>query len=237
MKKLYYVVLIVAIVIQYTTLHAQTLNYGFKGSFNASYFHGDYIYSGEEITVDPEPKISSRFSIGGFLRYNLTNVTSIQSEILYSTRGVRFSEIVTIRDQLFRFNGHLTLTYIEIPLLLRFTTNLRDRGPTFVQEPGFTFNAYTGPSFGYKTNAKLSGRLSGDIFGIDFREEFRNSVWDQFTDTDVSFIIGAGFEYGMKYRFTFDIRYAINITDIGNDSHFPDDVRNGMVSVFIGAAF
>ncbi len=237
MNKLHYGILIVAIVFQYNTLQAQSFNFGFKGSVNASYFHGDYIYAGEDITLAPEAKLSGRFSAGGLMRYNLTEVTSIQTEVLYTTRGVRFSEVVTIRNQKFSFKGDLALAYIEIPVLLRFSTGLRDRGPTFVQEPGFTFNAYTGGSVGYKTNAKFTGRLAGDIFGIDMYERFENRVWDQFADTDVSFIIGAGFEYGIRYRFTFDIRYIINVMDIGNDSHFTDDIRNGMVAVFIGGVF
>jgi len=218
-------------------LNAQSFNFGFKGSINASNFFGDYIYTGDEITLDPEPKLSGRFSAGGFVRYNFTEVTSIQSEILYSTRGVRFNENIEFRDQILSLNGDLTLSYIEVPLLLRFTTSLADRGPTFVQEPGFTYNAYTGASFAYKTNATFSGRLTGEIGDRDFGERFKNRVWNQFADTDVSLIIGAGFEYGIKYRFTLDVRYVLSITDIGSDPQFPEDIRNGMVSVFIGAVF
>jgi len=122
-------------------------------------------------------------------------------------------------------------------VLLRFTTTLPDRGPTFVQEPGFTYNAYTGASFAYKTNATFSGRLTGEVFGDDFGERFRNRVWNQFRDTDVSLIVGAGFEYGIQYRFTLDVRYVISVTDIGSDPQFSDDIRNGMVSVFMGVVF
>ena len=239
MKQLHYFIIVCTLFLFLTQnfLNAQSFNFGFKGSINGSYFHGDYLYTGEVISLDPEPKLSGRFSVGGLVRYNFTEVTSIQSEILYSTRGVRFNENIEFRDQILRLNGDLTLSYIEVPVLLRLTTSLPDRGPTFVQEPGFTFNAYTGGSFGYKTNAKLTGRLTGEIRGDDFRERFANRVWNQFSDTDFSFILGAGFEYGIKYRFTFDIRYALSITDIGNNSQFPEDIRNGMVSVFIGAVF
>ena len=237
MKKLRFLIFVYLIFFGQSFLNAQSFNYGFKGSVNASYFHGGYIYIiGDEILA-PEPKLSSRFSVGGLLRYNLTELTSIQTELLYTTRGVRFGENIEFRNQILRLNGDLMLTYIEIPVLLRFTTSLPDRGPTFIQEPGFTFNVYTGGSFGYKTNAKFSGRLTGELFGDDFRERFENRVWNQFTDTDFSFIFGTGFEYGIQYRFTLDIRYVLSITDIGNDPQFPEDIRNGMVSVFIGAVF
>ena len=215
----------------------QSFDFGFKAGINASYLHGDYIYTGEVVTLDPQPKLSDRFSLGGLIRYNLTEVSSIQTEVLYTTRGARFREDVEFRNQTLDLNGDLTLTYIELPVLLRITTTLPDRGPSFVQEPGFTYNAYTGASFAYKTNATFSGRLTGEVFGDDFSERFNNRVWNQFADTDVSFIIGAGFEYGIQYRFTFDLRYVLSITDIGNDSRFQDDIRNGMVSVFIGTVF
>jgi hypothetical protein len=229
---------VLVIVILYFILNpsifAQSLNFGLKGSVNASYLRGDYIYESEELNLNLGPKLSGRFSIGGFVRYNLTGMTSIQSEILYSTRGGHFTENIEFRNQDLKIDGDLTLSYIEIPLLIRLSTSLPDRGPTFVQDPGFTFNVYAGGSFAYKTNAKFSGRLSGEVLGDDFRERFENRVWNQFKGTDYSFIVGVGFEYGVKYRFTFDLRYVMSLTDIGNDPRFPDDIRNGMISVFIG---
>jgi hypothetical protein len=237
-RKILFLILFISLIFLYnTSLYATDINFGFKGSINASYFHGDYVYTGEIITLDPGPKLSTRFSAGGLVRYNFTDVTSLQTEILYTTRGVRFRETFEFRNQTLFLNGDLTLTYVELPVLLRFTTSLPDRGPTFVQEPGFTYNAYAGTSFAYKTNATFSGRLTGDIFGDDFRQRFENRIWDQFTGTDISFIIGAGLEYGIRYRFTFDVRYVLSITNIGNDSQFPEDIRNGMVSVFIGTVF
>ena len=218
-------------------VNAQALNFGFKGGVNASYFQGSYIYAGDDFTLNLNPDLSARFSAGGLVRYNITEVTSIQSELLYTTRGVRFDQNVDLRNQTLRLKGDLTLTYMELPVFLRVSTTLPDHGKWFSPEPGFTFNAYTGGSFAYKTNAKFSGILSGEVLGDDYSERFENRVWDQFTDTDFSFIVGAGFEYGVQYRFTFDVRYVISITDIGSDPEFPDDVRNGKVSVFIGMVF
>jgi hypothetical protein len=215
-------------------MHAQSFNFGFKGSYNVTYFHGDYIYTGDQVTLGLKQKLANRFSGGILLRYNVTSVFSIQSEVLYTTRGISFKENIDIGNLPLKLSGNLTLTYIEIPLLLRINTTLPDRGPTLVQEPGFTFNTYAGGSFGYKMNAKISGRLSGDIYGSDYNERFENVVSNQFTDTDVSFIIGAGFEYGIKYRFTFDLRYIISLIDIGNDPQFVGTIRNGMFAIFVG---
>jgi hypothetical protein len=237
-RKLFYLIRIIFLLLLYnTSLYAIDINFGFKGSINASHFHGDYVYTGETFTLDPKPRLSPRFSAGGLVRYNLTQRISVQTELLYTTRGVRFREYVEFRNQSLELRSDLTLTYIELPVLFRITTTLPDRGPTFIREPGFTYNAYIGASLAYKTNATFSGRLTGEVYGEDFRERFKNRVWNQFSDTDISFIIGVGFEYGIRYRFTFDMRYALSIMNIGNDSQFPENIRNGMVSVFIGTVF
>lgn len=218
-------------------LSAQELDFGFKGGINAAYFQGEYLFSDEDVMLELESKLSTRFSIGGLTRYNFSDYISIQVELLYTTRGVRFNEDVEIRNQILRLDGDVTLTYIEIPLFFRMSTTLPDRGTLFYQKPGFTYNAYAGGSFAYKTNAKFSGNLRGDIFGVDFGESFSNRVWDQFAETDISFIMGAGFEYGVSTRFTFDVRYAMSLLDIGKDPLFTGDIRNGMVSVMMGIVF
>jgi hypothetical protein len=220
--------------IQSGSLVAFDINFGIKGGLNGSYLHGTYIYIVDDTPLHFNPNLSERFSLGGFIRYNFTDMTAIQSEILYSTRGCHFSENFEFRNQILKIDGELTLSYIEIPILIRFSTSLPDRGPTFVQEPGFAFNVYTGASFSYKTDAILTGRISGDVLGEDYNERFRNRVWNQFTDNDLSIILGAGFEYGVRYRFIFDIRYAMGLLSIGKDPQFPDDIRYGMVSIFIG---
>jgi hypothetical protein len=220
--------------IQTASVIAFDINFGLKGGLNVSYLYGSYIYMIDDIPLHFNPKLSERLSLGGFIRYNFSGMTSIQSEILYTTRGCHYLEIFEFRNQSLELDGELTLSYIEIPIVIRFSTSLPDRGPTFVQEPGFTFNVYTGASFSYKTNAILTGKISGDVLGGDFNERFRNRIWNQFTDNDLSIIAGAGFEYGVRYRFIFDIRYAIGLLNIGKDPQFPDDIRYGMVTVFIG---
>jgi hypothetical protein len=218
-------------------LYSQHLNFGLKSGLNASYLHGRYQFTGGDVTLDLTPKLSTRFSGGGLVRYNFTPHFSIQSEFLYTTRGARFRQNVNIHNQDLNLTGKLILTYIEVPLLLRFSTKRPDLSKWFYPEPGITYNVYTGGSFAYKTNSEFSGDVTGVPFGYEFDESFNNRVWDQFTDNDISIIAGAGFEYGVNTRFTLDVRYAISIMDIGNDPQFPREIRNGMVSVLMGVVF
>jgi hypothetical protein len=218
-------------------LYTQHLNFGLKSGINASYFHGRYIFTGGDVTLDLTPKLSTRFSGGGLVRYTFTPHFSLQSEFLYITKGVRFKQDVNIHNQDLNLTGNLILTYIEVPLLFRISTKRRERSKWFYPEPEITFNVYTGGSFSYKINSEFSGDVTGAPFGYEFDESFNNRVWNQFTDNDISFIAGVGFEYGVDTRFTMDFRYAISIMDIGNDPQFPQEIRNGMLSVLLGMVF
>ena len=234
MKKL---ILFFPILLIGLTSNAQDVDYGFKVSRNASYLHGSYIKSQEDITISLEPDLSWRHSMGVFVRYNITTTFSVQPELLYTTRGVHFKENVIIRDQDMRVEGDLTLRYIELPLLLRISNRKPIPQQPVYEPPGYSYNGYTGLSFAYNTSARFSGDLSGDLFGVDFDEPFSSRVRDQFTATDINFILGAGFEYGRHTRFIFDIRYAFSILDIGKDPDFSGDIRNSAVSVMMGVVF
>jgi len=217
--------------------HGRDIDYGIKISRDIAFIFGSYTNSAEDIRVDLDPKLTSHFSFGGFARYHLTSALSIQPEFLYTTKGGKFNEEVLIRGQQMRLKGDLTLRYIEFPVLLRLSTYLDRPPPPRYQPPGYTFNGYTGLSFGYNTSARFSGDLSGDVFGVDFDEPFSSRVRDQFTNTDISLLLGTGMEYGRDTWFTLDIRYAISIMDIGKDPDFSDRFRNSSVSVMIGILF
>jgi hypothetical protein len=219
------------------SLIAQRVEFGIKGGMNASYFQGTYTFEDENARFDLKPKIGTRYSVGGLIRYNITPTISLQSELFYTTSGVRFREPVLVQEQNINILANITLTYISIPVLFRISTTLPDRGKYFYRKPGFTFNAFTGGLFAYKTNAKFEGHLSGVIAGREYNESFLNSVWDQFTDTDIGFVIGAGFEYGVSIRFTFDMRYVVSLTNIGTSPQFPRNIRNEMVSILVGTVF
>ncbi len=231
--------LLVVLFVLSTTLssYGNGFDYGIKISRNIAFILGNYTNSAEDIRVDLDPKLSYRFSIGGFARYHLTSALSIQPELLYTTKGGTFNEDVLIRGQQLRIDGDLTLRYIEVPVLLRLSSYLKRPPPPRYLPPGYTFNGYTGLSFGYNTSARFSGDLRGDVFGVDFDEPFSSRVKDQFESTDISLLFGTGMEYGRDSWFTLDIRYAISIMDLGKDPDFTDRFRNSSISVMIGIVF
>jgi len=221
-------------------LFSQTFEFGIKSGINTSYFQGDqYSFIADDVQLSLDPKVAIRFTGGAIARINFTPAFAMQTEILYTTKGARFNEEIDVRGQELNIEGGITLGYMEVPLLLRFSTTRRDRGPLFYPKPGMTFNAYAGGVAAYRTRSTFRGEITGDLFGLPFDEEFKNNVWYQFDDIDYGIVVGTGFEYGaddtMKYLV--DVRYTLGLMDIGDDTQTHFSLRNGNISLSVGLVF
>ncbi len=232
------VLLILPLLLFGTPAIGQGTYYGFNASKNFSHFFGDYVVTAQDdIRVSLNSRLASRFSGGMFIRYHLTENYAIQTELRYTTHGARFTERAVIRNQDMRINGSLMMSYVEVPVLFRFGTWLPKPDPPRYHPPGYTYHGVAGISLGYNTFSRFSGDLSGDLFGVDFNESFSDRVRNEFNDTDVSLVIGVGFEYGRLAKFTFDIRYIVSLLDIGKDPKLSGDIRHGTISTSIGVLF
>jgi hypothetical protein len=219
---------------------AQTFQYGLKTGVNTSYFHGDrYSYISEDVLLNLDPLLGFRYTGGVITRINITPMFSLQSELLYTTKGTRFNENIEINEQVIRLKGNVTIGYVEVPLLFRFTTTLPDRDPLFYPKPGTTYNVYLGGAAGYRTRATFSGQLSADIFGAPFDQEFKDRVWKLFSDIDYSAVVGVGIEYGAygETKYFIDIRYTQGFQNIANDPETNISLRNATATLSIGILF
>ncbi len=223
-----------------TIAQSQIFELGLKSGVNLSYFHGDqYSIIEEDVQLILDPETTVRFTGGIIARLNITSIFSIQTEILYSTKGARFQEDIVVRGQELSFDGGVTLGYIEIPLIMRLSTTRPDRGPLFYDRPGFTFNAYGGGIAAYRTRSTFGGELTGDLFGVPFDEVFKNRVWYQFKDIDYGIVVGTGLEYGAddSIKYLLDIRYTLGLMDIGDDPQTNFSLQNGNISISAGVMF
>lgn len=218
--------------------NGQGLQYGLQIGKSYSHVYGSFAATAaEDIRLSLNPSLASRFSGGAYLRYYVTPAFSIQPELLFATRGGRINQDVDIRGIDMRIDGNLMMHYIEIPLLFRIGSWIDFPEPPRYEPAGYTWHVLAGVAASYNTRARFNGALSGDVFGVDFDEEFSGSIRNQFTNTDVSAIIGAGFEYGRDTRLTFDIRYVLSILDINNDPGKSGEIRNGTITAMIGVLF
>jgi len=153
--------------------------------------------------------------IGGvFLALNFGKVVTIQSEVLYTMKGIA-GEYVEGEDT---YTGKLYGDYLEIPLLLKL------RFPMPVVQP-FIF---AGPSVGFKLSEKWT--IDGETIDLPDGETL-------FENNDYGAIFGAGLNVGRS--FMLDVRYSLGLKKvlgtIEGDTEM--DVKNGVWSATVGIAF
>jgi len=136
------------------------------------------------------------FHIGGFIAIKIGRL-AIQPELLYSTQRVRFDSVsVNSKD--------LQLNYFTIPIMLKYRTH-----------GGFYLE--TGPVFGYKINADLSGQNFNDYIST----------------ADFSWAAGLG--YHGSGGFGIGARYNVGLSKVVNNdfaSSFQNaDYKNAVLQV------
>jgi hypothetical protein len=162
------------------------------------------------------------FSGGGFLTYAFNRQFAVQPEILYVTKGAA--------KDLFFFNAHLNLDYLEIPVLLKFD---------FMPDGKIHPNLFAGPALDVLLASKF--HIISETYDIK----------DYTKSTDFSLVFGGGLDYK---HVTFDIRYSLGLTNIVDaadkineatgaepgDSYYLEgdpSVKNTNISFMVGARF
>jgi hypothetical protein len=243
-RRLFIICIISLIVFNFSI--AQGFSLGIKSGLTTSNMYGDqYIFTHTDPDMEDklelilDPGVALRYSGGIVMRFGITPLLSLQTEILYSTKGAKFKEEIDVFDTNFRLNGHVMLGYIELPVLFHLSTSLPDQGPLFYPKAGMRYNIYLGGVAAYRTRATFTGVLTGDIFGAPLDDSFKNQVWNQFTDFDYGGVIGVGLEYGTREEGSvfLDIRYVLGLTDIGNNQETNFNLRNTHVTLSMGILF
>jgi hypothetical protein len=230
---------LIAIVLLLTaqSSQAQEFKFGLKNGLNLSVFQGSFKYTEEDVDLEFDSKITLRYAFGTMARFEFNPHFSIQTELLYNSKGTRLDEDIELNNQNVNINGGVVVNYIEIPLFLRFSTRLPHRATYFYPIPGFTYNFYIGGYYGFNVRSKFRGLVSGDIVGPTLNEEFENDIRTLLKKEDYGAVAGLGFEYGLYTKFVFDIRYAHGMNDIGNDPVTNLSLKNGVLSASIGVMF
>jgi Outer membrane protein beta-barrel domain len=134
---------------------------------------------------------------------------ALQAEALFSQKGAKSEEE--------GFSSRISLNYIDIPVLARFSTPASS---------GASFHVFAGPSFGFKTSAEATSEFDG--------EEETEDLDDQVKGFDLGLVLGAGVEFG---RLVIDGRYAWGMTDINEDEDEGVKVKTRTFSIMAGFRF
>ena len=193
-------------------------DFGVKAGYNYSTF------SGETSSLSTIEGLSG-FYIGGLVELPISNVLSIQPELIFSRQGVAWKrELKGFGMSVNINNADIRLDYLNIPVMAK--VNL---GPLFLQG---------GVQFGF-----LVGKpeTSSTVNGLRVTEQVDKDAYASF-----DFGVGAGLGVNLSQHFFVEARYTHSLTnalDPNNNSlknaHISDDnnFKNAVLSLGLGVKF
>ena len=151
---------------------------GFKVGANFSNSTGEFVYN---------TKLKAGFVGGVFLTNKITQIISIQAELLYSNKGYLIDE-----------NNHdikATFTYLQFPLFIKLS---------LISTENLKFALLCGPSINYNLSAKYDSK----IFGINYSGNINN-----FKEFDLGADLGLSIQKKIndKRSIIVDLRYEFGL--------------------------
>lgn len=212
MKKIAFLIIIA--VCGFSQVRAQ--NFGVKAGYNYSTF------SGETSSISTIEGLSG-FYIGGLVELPISNMLSIQPELIFSRQGV------DLRQGLKNFSirtdtSEIRLDYLNIPVMAK--VNL---GPIFLEG---------GVQFGFLVNKP---KVDSYIANVYLRNLLDKDSYNSF-----DFGVGAGLGVKLNQHFFVETRYTYSLTNVfdPNDKHFKsslisdgDNFKNSVFSIGLGMKF
>ena len=212
MKKIAFLIIIA--VCGLSQVRAQ--NFGVKAGYNYSTF------SGETSSISTIEGLSGLY-IGGLVELPISNMLSIQPELIFSRQGV------DLRQGLKNFSiktdtSEIRLDYLNIPVMAK--VNL---GPIFLEG---------GVQFGFLVNKP---KVDSYIANVYLRNLLDKDSYNSF-----DFGVGAGLGVKLNQHFFVETRYTYSLTNVfdPNDKHFKsslisdgDNFKNSVFSIGLGMKF
>ena len=212
MKKIAFLIIIA--VCGLSQVHAQ--NFGVKAGYNYSTF------SGETSSISTIEGLSG-FYIGGLVELPISNMLSIQPELIFSRQGV------DLRQGLKNFSirtdtSEIRLDYLNIPVMAKVNF-----GPIFLEG---------GVQFGFLVNKP---KVDSYIANVYLRNLLDKDSYNSF-----DFGVGAGLGVKLNQHFFVETRYTYSLTNVfdPNDKHFKsslisdgDNFKNSVFSIGLGMKF
>ncbi len=189
--------------------------WGLKAGLNGSSFYGD----------DSGP-MKTRFGaiVGGYVEYPVTELISLQGEVLYSMKGWKNEEYGILYEISYRIN------YIEIPMLVRINSPCGNGiGPYLIMGPALSFKA--GSDFEVK------------VLGTSVESEPEDFGMTEPKGTEVGFVLGGGVTIPAgNYTIGFEVRGNGGLTDTFEDREIGEsskviDAKHVSGSVVFTVAF
>ena len=191
-------------------------DFGVKAGYNYSTF------SGETSSLSTIEGLSG-FYIGGLVELPISNVLSIQPELIFSRQGVDLRQglkNLSIRTD----TSEIRLDYLNIPVMAK--VNL---GPIFLEG---------GVQFGFLVSKPKVDSYIANVYLRNLLDKDSYNFFD--------FGVGAGLGVKLNQHFFVETRYTYSLTNVfdPNDKHFKsslisdgDNFKNSVFSIGLGMKF
>ncbi len=174
---------------------------------------------GFDLTAEPQSK--TLFAGGAYLSYALHPMLAVQAEVMYATKGVLYD-----RDFSYSFfgtsisgnlNADAELSYLEIPLLLKFILPVEGPIKPYV---------YAGPSFGKLLDDQtvIKAHIKTNITGDPIETDVPIPADFTYKSLDIGAAFGggisvrmAGTALGVEARYTMGLQSAVESVDIRDE--------------------
>lgn len=156
---------------------------------------------------------------GAFLDLEINHFFSIQPEFLFSMKGGAQED----SSALGKGRLELDISYLEIPLLAKFTLNTGGLNPFFMVGPYIAFEL--------DSEARLKGE---SVIGINVDSTDHSP---DVADIDFGLMLAGGAEYPVSQSgsLTGELRFSLGLLSVDDpDQGDPDDVRNIVFALIIG---
>jgi hypothetical protein len=204
MKKQVFLLVLISLVYSFSSADAQSRYYrrsqpkfgvGIKAGLN---------YAGQSTTGgSPNVDVESIIGINGgaYCNYFLFDYLAIQPELMISGKGVHW------KDQF--YNAQDILTYIDMPILLRF-------------QPVKLLNIHAGPQFGYRVSAMQKN--------LDNNQ--KTDIKEYYNNFDLGLAFGVEANFPIKVNLT--IRYVLGLIPVTTDSQYNEPWKNNFFQISVG---
>ncbi|MFW6202591.1 MAG: porin family protein [Gemmatimonadota bacterium] len=179
--------------------------------------------SGESL-IEFEPGAHHTFSFGAMGVVELASALALQTEALYTRRGIRFREPATLDDEPIVVDAAYETSYVQVPLLLRVSMP-----PTGRITPFLT----AGPAVGFEWGSWVKGTVETAAQNLTFDQELNG-----FESRDYGVVFGGGglmrYDGGTIYL---NLRYDLGLRSIIDTLYAGDDtstVKNRALGVLFG---
>jgi hypothetical protein len=202
------------------------MEYGIRAGLNLANSNSKTDSLSEEFGGDINRKIFPRLGIGGFIEYPVSNMLSIQLNVLYNQKGEKF-EGTAVVPGVGIIDVKITnkFDYLSIPLFAKLNFLESEASPYLI----------LGPELSFLLSAKQKSEADIMVVGLD-TVLIDQDIKDYLKSTEFSLNIGAGIEFPISTFTAFvEGRYGLGVTKVNKEGS--EDIKTNVIYINIGLKF